>query len=292
MSLHTTPQFYCVYLLQSIPKPRTFYVGSTPDMKRRLRQHNGDLKAGGAFRTKRKGSRPWKVVTIVYNFPSRISALQFEHSLQHPQFTRRISHDDRVSKSQSTSLHQRLANIKLLITSPGFVRMDLKVKIFDDEVYLAWRTDKYDVKFDREVELGKFDELDINECDDDFDAMKQKALDEDISCCICKANIDVFKDVPEITSRHEFAEFLGRFPLVSLCYNTNSTFHLTCMARSQDQLIPTSVNCPCCSKSLTWSRIVKTSTKLRYYLLKDNVKGLTQPTQDACTQELLTQNTP
>jgi predicted GIY-YIG superfamily endonuclease len=57
------------------------YAGSTNDMRRRLRQHNGEL-VGGARSTHARG--PWRVVALVAGFPSATTARQFEWRMHHP----------------------------------------------------------------------------------------------------------------------------------------------------------------------------------------------------------------
>eukprot|EP00764_Aduncisulcus_paluster_P000819 gnl/Carplike_NY0171/1116_a1517_766.p1 GENE.gnl/Carplike_NY0171/1116_a1517_766~~gnl/Carplike_NY0171/1116_a1517_766.p1 ORF type:complete len:434 (+),score=81.51 gnl/Carplike_NY0171/1116_a1517_766:24-1325(+) len=57
------------------------YIGFTINPRRRIRQHNGEIKQG-ARKTKRK--RPWKMVCFVSGFSCRTAALQFEWQWQHP----------------------------------------------------------------------------------------------------------------------------------------------------------------------------------------------------------------
>lgn len=82
--------FYACYLLANDSK--SYYIGSTPDPERRIKQHNGDL-VGGAKKT--VSGRPWDMVLVVHGFVycasthaqvSNITALQFEWSWQHSHF--------------------------------------------------------------------------------------------------------------------------------------------------------------------------------------------------------------
>ncbi len=64
---------YSCYILEN-PKRKT-YVGITLDLKKRLRQHNGELK-GGAKSTHKKG--PWHCATLINGFRTKHEALSFE----------------------------------------------------------------------------------------------------------------------------------------------------------------------------------------------------------------------
>ena len=60
------PVGYC-YLLQSAPQPRHLYVGSTENLKRRLREHNS---GGGSVFTNVVSRRPWVLLAYVSGFPT------------------------------------------------------------------------------------------------------------------------------------------------------------------------------------------------------------------------------
>lgn len=84
---HTYAPFYACYLLKSYHPKRLnqTYIGSTPDPPRRWRQHMGET-VGGAFKTRL--ARPWEMEAIVYGFPTKLQALQFEWAWQNPHASR------------------------------------------------------------------------------------------------------------------------------------------------------------------------------------------------------------
>ncbi|CDK24693.1 unnamed protein product [Kuraishia capsulata CBS 1993] len=227
--------FYCCYLLRSVSKPRSFYVGSTPDPVRRLRQHNGDLKRGGAYRTKKVGYRPWRVAMLVYGFPSLVTALQFEHAWQHAYQTRHIPRENRISLHKTSGsgrdLHAKTANCKLLLMAPGFSRLGLRVHVFDNDVYDAWCLSKHGVLFpdhvrvDRDVQkdsqpypTGNYEELQKfrDVVREDENALLERSLstlaDSDRVCSICEKAVE-------------------RPEAVAVCFHSPcaAVFHLNCL---------------------------------------------------------------
>jgi putative endonuclease len=64
---------YCLYILRSHHTGK-YYVGSTEDLARRLREHNGELPNPG---TSTVAGRPWELVFHA-GYPSRTKALEAE----------------------------------------------------------------------------------------------------------------------------------------------------------------------------------------------------------------------
>lgn len=96
------PKPYVVYLLKSISNTHT-YIGTTNDLPRRLRQHNGEL-AGSAKST--HSGRPWIISHTVSGFKtSRSSATSFEHSWKKQQgYENRISNLSHLTDDHSPPL--------------------------------------------------------------------------------------------------------------------------------------------------------------------------------------------
>jgi len=114
-------KFYHCYLLCSLDvtnHPFKTYIGFSTHPQRRIRQHNGDLKHGGARKTKRAG-RPWQFVCVVGGFSDKISALQFEWAWQHPQKSRLVRQviGDMAAKtlSRRRGVPGKLAILKVML---------------------------------------------------------------------------------------------------------------------------------------------------------------------------------
>ena len=90
------------YLLATADARKT-YVGITPDLDRRLRQHNGEL-AGGAKATH---GHTWERICHVRGFPDHTSALQFEWQWKHL---------SRPPRQMGTPLERRFHALQVLLS--------------------------------------------------------------------------------------------------------------------------------------------------------------------------------
>lgn len=98
---------YVCYILKSQTNPNRTYVGITNNFKRRIRQHNGDLKHGGARYT--KAHRPWKPLLKVKGFKTKRAALRFEWAMKHRARRRK----------GASSVERRLLTLRYLLSAPS-----------------------------------------------------------------------------------------------------------------------------------------------------------------------------
>ncbi|WVQ80842.1 hypothetical protein IAT38_002949 [Cryptococcus sp. DSM 104549] len=139
---HVFPPFYACYLLRSkaSQKSNRTYVGSTPDPPRRIRQHNGELKQG-AWATSR--FRPWEMQMIVYGFPSKLTALQFEWAWQKPEISRHLKWYDPQTGQETGPIfkkdgkrswvERKICVAYALLSLPPFARLPLHIRFFVPE---------------------------------------------------------------------------------------------------------------------------------------------------------------
>ncbi|VEU21351.1 DEKNAAC102636, partial [Brettanomyces naardenensis] len=265
----------------------------TPDPYRRLRQHNGELSKGGAWRTRKKGYRPWRMVMFVHGFPSNVSALQFEHAWQHAYQTRHIPpekrrHNGKRNTGSGTNVNEKLANCRLLLGSKSFCRLGLKTAIFDKEIYGVWLTNKFhipvpdhvlmEIKVNDDTEehfieggnyvqvksfmtgIAKFEREYADSC---IETIKGSSP---IECSICKSTLDPNSD------------------LIGFCFHDNcsAAYHLGCWSKrivagetgkereeDLDPILPIRGPCTECKKINFWNIVVRNAMNVREMLQKD-----------------------
>lgn len=110
---------YSCYLLrntQETHKTHT-YNGSTNNLKRRIRQHNGNI-TGGARQTSRV-SGGWEYYCIMCGFPDKINALQCEWRWKHPTG----SSGKRTSKY--SGVHGRISGLNLVLPADRWTNQSM-----------------------------------------------------------------------------------------------------------------------------------------------------------------------
>lgn len=100
---------YCYVLRNSHdPDKNRTYNGYTVDPKKRIRQHNQEIK-GGARYTKKWGNKSWEIYALIRGFPDRVNALQCEWKIKHPAPKRRRPVRYNSPKGRIVGLNEVLA---------------------------------------------------------------------------------------------------------------------------------------------------------------------------------------
>lgn len=120
----TAVPWFC-YLLSSTEDNRT-YVGVTPDLNRRLQQHNGE-RSGGAAAT-RGGS--WRRVCHIRGFPDQRSALQFEWAWKH-----------RSKRYRGSPLQRRAAALQELLSDARPTALAADYSTYPTPLEVVWEAE-------------------------------------------------------------------------------------------------------------------------------------------------------
>ncbi|KAG2231602.1 hypothetical protein INT48_006688 [Thamnidium elegans] len=224
--------FYSCYLIRSLQEGHTnkTYVGSTPDPIRRLRQHNGEL-TQGAYRTRKL--RPWEHILVIYGFPSRKHALQFECAWQKPlqsRHTKCIANTDifkaRLKSCRGlNSVMTKVRAAQLLLNTSPFSLLPLKLRFVLPTMQSMF-----------------------------LDGI---SLPKQISWSV--------GPIQDLVKQNRIMDYV----LCDLCNDMNS--HVRCLSKDfSDQGIPVYGYCPNCAKLLVWGDLIKAS-KLRNKLVEDGI---------------------
>ncbi|XP_070389962.1 structure-specific endonuclease subunit slx1 [Dermacentor albipictus] len=231
-------QFYGCYLLYCTnPKYKGHtYIGFTVDPNRRIKQHNKGFKAGGAWRTSRKG--PWDMALIVHGFPNEISALRFEWAWQHPERSRRLSHVGKKLRTESRFAYAFRVVSHMLRAVP-WVRLPLTIQ---------WLIEDYQLDFQPDLNPP----LHMAIAYGPVKAVRAPAVRESVHGAL---------SVPACTVCGELVE--RRRSLVECPYpECGAVSHLCCLAKiflknECNQTIPVSGYCPGCNNWLLWGELVR-----------------------------------
>ncbi|KAI8057470.1 hypothetical protein BDF21DRAFT_403637 [Thamnidium elegans] len=255
--------FYSCYLIRSLQEGHTnkTYVGSTPDPIRRLRQHNGEL-TQGAYRTRKL--RPWEHILVIYGFPSRKHALQFECAWQKPlqsRHTKCIANTDifkaRLKSCRGlNSVMTKVRAAQLLLNTSPFSLLPLKLR-FVLPTMQSMFLDGISLPKQISWSVGPIQDL----------VKQNRIMEQDI--------LDTFQ-IPDIELMHCYicSESIEKddaldYVLCDLCNDMNS--HVRCLSKDfSDQGIPVYGYCPNCAKLLVWGDLIKAS-KLRNKLVEDGI---------------------
>ena len=113
---------YCLVEKKDSVKRKT-YIGSTNNLHKRLRQHNGEI-VGGAKYT--HGSK-WEYLYFVENFPDKISALQCEWILKK---NRIRTFPQKYAWIKENNIRDRISKVEYLLTQKKSTKKSIEFSLF------------------------------------------------------------------------------------------------------------------------------------------------------------------
>ena len=86
------------------------YVGITNNIKRRLRQHNGEIKGGAKYTSLYNNDSLWQYGCYINGFKSKQDALRFEWALKH------------IKPKNKTGIVNRINKLIILLNKPQWTK--------------------------------------------------------------------------------------------------------------------------------------------------------------------------
>lgn len=170
------------------------------------------------------------------------------------------------------SMHDKLANLHILLRAKSFERWPLQVKFFAEDVYKMWHRwtvnmpevirQGIEVEMDESVlqssalEEDPLNPVGIYRIDPTYQHMKttlersrKLLVVPDNSCVICCSALDATKELALVCSNHK----------------CDTIFHVGCLSThflkgeygAQDAIVPTHGQCPSCRSTLNWTDLMK-----------------------------------
>ncbi|KAF0700712.1 Aste57867_8766 [Aphanomyces stellatus] len=239
--------FFACYLLaplDSKKRNRVSYIGFTVTPKRRIRQHNGELVQGAKKTLKH---RPWEMILVVYGFPTKELALQFEWVWQHPYKSRFTKPTMGVLKTDASlggmrSMKRKIRELHLILNLPPWSGLNMTVSYTSPSTFeMGHSLDAFPLPPHMQLVVTTLDDLPASHATDDVD-------DDNGQVC------------------HECGESLPTDAPVLRCYAGECSMraHVACLSKrftADGSPIPEKGNCGVCAVELTWPELLTRAKK-------------------------------
>ncbi|CAB3407510.1 unnamed protein product [Caenorhabditis bovis] len=239
-------EFFGVYCLISRSERPCYknrcYIGYTVDPNRRIQQHNGGRRKGGAKKTDSRG--PWDMVCVVHGFPNHVAALRFEWAWQNPTVSKVLKNRCLKKERKETPFAYQLRIACHLMNSAPFNRFALTFRWlitteelpFPTACHPPPHTKKRYGRVKKELSLVPSDRNDYVEIGE---------------CRQCGSDIEKL------------------WHLVRCVGSCSAHFHARCLAEkclanetTTPQLFPVKGNCPICGSAFLWGDIVREQRRI------------------------------
>lgn len=270
----STSRLFACYLLVSKPPSRKrlsasrTYIGFTVNPSRRLRQHNGEIRYGGAHRTKR--GRPWENIAVIHGFTSKTHAMQFEWAWQNPlhSLTLKMHTHDKYSlpTTKRNTVQGAIQTLAALVAVPPWSRCPLTLTICIPRA--EWKTygiEKVSLPTHLRVTFAPLQSFDYCLSSYEFRQQCDYVIPQAPSSTCLFCNDDLYKMRRKL-SYCTSCGFIGHLH----CFATsrfNDTQPLKKTDSQEDAVadepfLPTQVICKACKTTMHWSLVVRLSHAL------------------------------